>query len=402
MRRLCLSSMLILTLTIVATPFVANAQGIQTDVPEKIQLSSKVPVSFYGFILAEFLYSDSQLSSAGTPNNTPASYNTNITAFDRVQDETVQGNNDGFISATLQNTRFGFMLEPYDFGGKNFEVDARLEMDFFSLGNLSIHSVVPRIRRAYAGIGQERWHVLIGQEWDVFSPLNTATFNVGNNLWTQGNLGFRRPQIRFTYKQPIGEKGGVEVVVSANLPSNSMSSIDLANTTCIPMGQGRFGFWYELPAGKLWAYISGAYFRNKNAVAGGADINNWGIAGSLKAPAHKFFKFAGEFHYGYSLAPFFSNSLANSRQRVIAGWGQITSNWLKWFETNIGYGNETIKSSQVAVGWIKNNQMAFINLKFKPHKTFHVGPEYNYMRTNYQGTGSSEANVIFLNAMYYF
>lgn len=402
MRKLCVGLMLALTLTVAATPFDANAQSIQTDIPEKIKLSCKVPFSFYGFVLAEFLYSDSQLSSFGTNNNTPASYNTNITGFNRVQDESIQGNNNAFISGTVQNTRFGFMLEPYDFGGKNFKVDARLEMDFFSTGNLSAGALAPRLRRAYAGIGQERWHVLFGNEWDLFSPLNTATYNVGANLWRQGNLGYRRPQIRFTFNQPIGDKSGIKVATSVNLPSNSMSSNDPANTTGIPMFQGLFGFWHELPAGKFWAYLTGVYYRNNNAVVGASDINNWGMALSILAPAHKFFKFAGEFHYGYSLGTMFSGASNTSRQREIDGWGQVKSEWLKWFETNVGYGGEFIKSSQVAAGFVKRNQIVFANLRFKPHRTFHIGPEYNYMRTNYQGTGSSEANVIFLNALYYF
>jgi hypothetical protein len=402
MKKMYLGLILAVVVAVAAMPSLARAQSIQTDIPEKIKLSSKVPVSFYGFILAEFLYSDSQLSSFGTNNNTPASYNTNIVGFNRVQDETIQGNNDGFISATLQNTRFGFMLEPYDFNGKNFKVDARLEMDFFSTGNLSAGMLAPRIRRAYAGIGQERWHVLLGQEWDLFSPLNPATFNVGANLWRQGNLGFRRPQIRFTFKQPIGEESGIKVAASVNLPSNSMSSADPANTTCIPMGQGSLGFWTKLPAGKFWAYITGVYYRNRNAAAGASDINNWGVAASILAPAHKFFNFAGEFHYGYSLGTMFSGGATTTRQRTVEGWGQIKSKWLKWFETNVGYGGEFLKSSQVAAGFVKRNQLVFANLKFKPHRTFHVGPEYNYLRTNYQGTGASEANVIFLNEMYYF
>jgi len=402
MKKLYIGLMMALALVVAATPFTANAQSIQTDIPEQIKLSTKVPVSFYGFILAEMLYSDSQLSSFGTNDNTPANYNTNITGFNRVQDETVQGNNDGFISGTVQNTRFGFMLEPYDFNGKNFKVDARLEMDFFSTGNLGAGSVVPRLRRAYAGIGQERWHVLFGNEWDLFSPLNTATFNVGANLWRQGNLGYRRPQIAFSFQQPIGDKSGVKFAASVNLPSNSMSSNDPANTTCIPMFQGLFGFWHDLPAGKLWAYLTGVYYRNKNAAAGSADINNWGMALSVLAPIHKFFQPSGEFHYGQSLGTMFSGASNTTRQREINAWGQVKSKWLSWFETNVGYGGDFIKSSQVAAGFVKRNQLVFANIYFKPHKDFIIGPEYNYMRTNYQGNGSSEANVIFLNAMYYF
>lgn len=402
MRRLARFAFQVVLVVLMLAPAVARADSVQTDVPEKISLSSKVPVSFYGFILAEGLYSDSQLSSYGTLDNSPANYNRTIAGFNRVVDENVGGHNDGFVSATVQNTRFGFMLDPYDFNGKNFTVDARIEMDFYSTSNLSAGSVAPRLRRAYAGIGQKWWHVLFGQEWDVFSPLNPATMNIGANMWLQGNQGYRRPQIQLTLNQSLNEKSGFEEALSENLPSNSLASNDPGNTTGIPMTEGRVGYWYQLPAGKLWAYISGVYARHKNAIPGGSYINNWGVAASLDVPAHRFLKFNGEFHYGYSLGALLSISSETMRQRTISGWGQIKSLWFDWLETNVGYGIDTLNNSQVATNFVQRNQMGFLNVMFKPVKSFGIVPEYNYLRTTYKGSGASNANVFFLNCIYYF
>ncbi len=402
MKKVCMRLAIAVIMVSISVPGIVKAQSVQTDIPEKIPLSSKVPVSFYGFIEAQALWSDSQLSSFGTNNNVPASYNRNMTGFNRVVDESVDGRNDAFLSWSVQNTRFGFMLEPYDFGGKNFKVDARLELDFFSTSNMNANTAVPRIRRAYAGIGQEHWHVLMGQEWDVFSPLNPNTYHVGASMWRQGNLGFRRPQLRLTIKQSIGDESGFEGVLAALLSSNSMAFSDAGNTTCVPMGQARVGFWHNMSAGKFWAYISAVFARHNNAVSGNADVTNWGIAGSFFIPAHKFLKASLEFHYGQSLGSLFSNSSDTTRQRLISGWGQIQSQWLKWFETNIGYGYEGLKSSQVAAGWVKSNQTLFANLKFKPVNALAIGPEYNFLRTNYQGNGASNANAITLNIMYFF
>lgn len=385
----------------------APTGSIQTDQPVDISLSSKVPISFYGFISAEFLWADSQLSSFGTLNNglgvagaTP--YNRTPVGFNRVVDETVDGNNDAYISATVQNSRFGFHLKPYDFGGKNFWVDARLEMDFFSTGNLSVQSVMPRIRRAYASIGQEHWKFLFGHEWDLFSPLNTATLNIGGNLWQQGNLGFRRPQISFTYAASISDTNGVEAAASVNLPSNAMNFNDNGNTTSIPMLEGRFGFWHKLPAGKMRLYASGMYARHRNAAAGLSDINNWALALSFDIPVHRLFRTSGEFHYGYSPGLMLSIASDTLRQRTMAGWGQIKSLWTDWLETNIGYGVDMLKNSEVVAGWVKSNQVGFVNVKFKPLKFFIIGLEYNYLCTNYQGSGSSRANAIFTNVLFYF
>jgi hypothetical protein len=243
---------------------------------------------------------------------------------------------------------------------------------------------------------------LFGQEWDIFSPLNTATLNIGGNLWLQGNLGFRRPQICFVYNSPIGDESGVEVGLSVNLPSNRMNFDDPGNTTSIPMLEGRFGFSHKLPAGKMRLYASGMYARHKNAVAGASDINNWAVAFSFDVPAHRFFKPSGEFQYGYSPGLMLSIASDTMRQRTVSGWGQIKSSWLDWFETNIGFGADILKSSQVATGWVKRNMVGFANLEFKPLEFFVIGLEYNYLRTNYQGSGSSSANAIFSNVLFYF
>jgi len=385
----------------------APTGSIQTEQPVEISLSSKVPIKFYGFVSAEFMWADSQLSSFGTLNNGlgvagASPYNKNMVGFNRVVDETVDGRNNAFISATIQNSRFGFHLKPYDFDGKNFWVDARLELDFFSTGNLSAQSVLPRIRRAYASIGQEKWKLLFGHEWDLFSPLNTATLNIGANLWQQGNLGFRRPQICFVFNTPVADKSGVEVAMSVNLPSNRMNFDDPGNTTSIPMLEGRFGFSHKLPAGMMRLYASGMFARHKNAIAGASDVNNWAVAFSFDIPAHRFFKPSGEFHYGYSPGLMLSIASDTTRQRTMAGWGQIKSLWLDWFETNIGGGVEMLKSFEVANGWVKRNMMGFANLKFKPLKFFIIGLEYNYLCTDYQGSGSSRANAIFTNVLFYF
>jgi hypothetical protein len=381
---------------------IAGTSDIQTRQEEKISLSTKVPVHLYGFVSAEGMYSDSQLSSFGTLNNDPANYNRTMPGFNRVVDESIDGNNDAFISGTIQNTRFGFSLEPYDFGGKKFTVAARLEMDFFSTTELSISSVRPRIRRAYACLGTGKGHILFGHEWEIFSPLNTSTLNIGGNLWQQGNLGFRRPQIALSYNFDVGQKSKIETTGSVNLPSNSMAFNDNGNTTGIPMLQGRLGFLHPLPDGEMKAYVSGVYARHKNAVAGAEQVNNWGIAASIEVPAHKLFVPSAEFHYGYSLGALLSISSDTSRQRTISGWGQVKSLWLDWFETNVGYGCETLKSSEVAAGFVRRNQMGFANVQFKPVPSFVIGLEYNYMRTNYQGTGASEANAFLSNILYFF
>lgn len=381
----------------------ARAENLQTSDDKPIYLSSKVPIALYGFISAETAYSSAQLSSFGTLDNTPANYNRNIIGFNRVVDKTTSTNNRAFLGWTVQNTRFGLLLSPYNFKDQKFEIDARLEMDFANLADTTVGSAKPRIRRAYAAIGHQGiWRFLFGQEWDVYSPLNPGTLNISGNLWQQGNVGYRHPQILFSYLFKIDDDNRLEAVASAGLPSNSILTDDAGATTCIPQFQGRFGYLRKLPAGDLKIYLSGAYAKHNNSSPTAARVNNWGIALSSEIPIHKFAIPAFEVHYGYSLGNMFTLASDTMRQRDIAAWGQIKSKWLKWLETNVGYGIDTLDSAQVATGWVSRNQVGFFNAQFKPIDAFVIGLEYNHLRTNYQGQGPSSANVALLNVMYIF
>lgn len=376
----------IVMLSLLAMAMPARAEGIS--------LSTKVPVSFYGFITAQTLVTDSQLSSFG---------GTTMNAYNRVVDETISSKNNGSINFTVQNTRFGFNLDPYDFDGKPLKAEARIEMDFMSVANTNATSMNPRIRRAYAAIGRNEWKFLFGQEWDLFSPLNPATLNLGASLWQTGNEGFRHPQIRFTYAHALVDKSGIEAATSLNLPSNSLDFNDASNETGMPMLEGRVGYFRDLSAGKMQAYLSGAFSRSDDAAnAGASKVKNWGLALSLDVPIHKYFKPAAEIHYGYSMNSMFSISAATTRQRTIAGWGQVVSTLTDWLDVSAGLGAEFLKDSEVAAGSIKRNMAVFANLKFKPLPPFVIGFEYSRLRTNYQGNGSSCANVGLMNVMYTF
>ncbi|MBU0505671.1 MAG: hypothetical protein ABII18_09080 [bacterium] len=359
---------------------------------EGFSVSSKLPMKVYGFIAAQTMWGDSQVGSFGN--------NLNMTAPNRVIDETTVGADDAFIGFTMQNTRVGLYLEPYEFDGKSYAIDARLELDFWSTATVSYSVQSPRIRRAYMSLGNDTWNVLFGQEWDLFAPLNPASINVGNVLWNQGNVGFRRPQVRSTYKHGY-DKSGVEVAASVNSPNNSMLFNDLGNTTGIPMFQGRLGYWRDWSNGKFQAYVSGMYARHNDA-AGGADINNWGSALSLDMPFLKYAKVQAEGFFGYSMNPLLSITAATTKQRTFGGWAAITSPWCDYFETNIGYGGEFVRSADVAAGNLKTNMVGFANMKFKPVTHLMLGVEYNYLRSNYQGNGNSIAHGVLGTAMYVF
>ena len=53
-------------------------------------------------------------------------------------------------------------------------------------------------------VAHEDWTVLVGQTWDLISPLNPTSLNTNGNYWFGGNAGFRRPQFQVTRKFRVG------------------------------------------------------------------------------------------------------------------------------------------------------------------------------------------------------
>jgi hypothetical protein len=115
-------------------------------------------------------------------------------------------NDNGEFDMTMKETRIGL-----DFGGPplgNGKLSARLEMDFY--GNVSRpgnygteHAYQLRTRHAYLNWASGDWSVLAGKTWEPYiisipDTLNFAYYNF------QGQIGFRKTQLRFTRDFDLG------------------------------------------------------------------------------------------------------------------------------------------------------------------------------------------------------
>lgn len=76
-------------------------------------------------------------------------------------------------------------------------------MDFYEGGSNSRSRL--RMRKAYVNLAWGDFAILAGQTTEVIAPLY-ATVNSDLAMWGAGNLGDRRPQIRFTYA-PTNDDG---------------------------------------------------------------------------------------------------------------------------------------------------------------------------------------------------
>jgi len=152
------------------------------------------------------------------------------------------------LSFQLQQSRVGIKINDGN------PVSGRIEIDFiddaFSHSS-PIQGAGLRLRLAYVTYKPSAGHTLmLGQNWDVFSPLNALTMNMVGNSYQAGNVAFLRPQFAYTY----GTGQGIEVTAAVGLRSqNTTASINALEVGLIPT----FALQIGSRKGKTWFGLSG-------------------------------------------------------------------------------------------------------------------------------------------------
>ena len=153
----------------------------------------------------------------------------------------------------------GPALEPV--GGA--QIAGKLEIDFQNGGRDS--RAIPRYRHAYMTLTWTTASLLLGQTWDLISPLFPSV-NGDTLMWNAGNLGDRRPQLRATLQRRVagghwslaGAAGLTGAVDQQDLDGDGLRDGEAAS---VPTLQTRVGLTYPTGSRQLtlgaWAHRSG-------------------------------------------------------------------------------------------------------------------------------------------------
>ncbi|MBU1240736.1 hypothetical protein KKF84_08515, partial [Myxococcota bacterium] len=129
------------------------------------------------------------------------------------------------------------------------------EIDFY--GNLpssstSVRQAQPRMRLAYGQIKRQDLTIRFGNDWMVAAPQFSSTLDPFN-LWGQGNLWMRYPQLKAKYTFRINPYYNLtpELSVGDNMGGDSPKNEVIRNGgmgeySSIPVVQGRLGFNFKL------------------------------------------------------------------------------------------------------------------------------------------------------------
>ena len=170
--------------------------------------------------------------------------------------------NDSRLSFQAQQSRLGFTAGR----GKYL---SRFEFDFVDFNKSSPNvQMNPRLRVASIMMDMDSFRMLIGQDWDMFSPGRPYTYNVVGNYFMSGNVGFMRQQI-----QLLKDVDQIEYGFALGMAGTNVTNVDNDNETSkTPSVSTRLS--YKLEKGSLGA---SALYSNFKYNTNGTRHDTWGL-----------------------------------------------------------------------------------------------------------------------------
>lgn len=361
-------------------PVAPKPEGQVAPKPE-VQVT-KSGLEVYGLIREDFIFDNSQPSAFQTPMyilSSPAEGPTskNLTIHPRL-------------------TRLGMNVvgRAHDSLGGG-RVSAKLEVDFQNGGQES--RALPRFRHAYLAVAWRTGSLLVGQTWDLVSPLFPAV-NGDTLMWNAGNLGDRRPQVRFVL-QPPSNQWRWSVGVAAGL-TGAVDGQDLDNdkvrdgeASGVPNLQLRLGLSRPLGAKQfsagVWGYVSEQ--RVTAAIAGKSEFSSQAIGVDFEVPLGRRISARGELWTGQNLGDVRGgigqsiNPLTGATIKSSGGWGELGGVVVPQYSLFVGYTLDAPVADAVPNGGRTENGAWYLVNRWTGADPFVVGVDYLRWQTKYRG-----------------
>jgi hypothetical protein len=345
---------------------------------------------FSGYFKADFIYDQTRVNSGDyalyvserSPINAPDNDIMNITA---------------------RETRFAvdFMWKE-----KDVRTDAKLEFDFYGLGaapatlNSMENKSVPMLRHAYVKLTKGNWSLLAGQTSDIISPLVPKSVNY-TVLWDQGNIGYRRPQLRVTGWADLSDNakvsiaGGIFRTLGGDIDGDH---VDDGADAGVPTVEGRVAMSSKIrERGMMELGFSGHYGTEEYEIGRGTkSIESWSGNVDLRVVPSERWELLGELFVGDNLGAYYGGvgQTVNPMHTEIGakgGWAELSFKPTDGLWLNLGYGIDNpddddflIPADETAVrSFIGRNTDFFGSLMYDLTSTVTAMLELSQLRTTY-------------------
>ncbi|MGE3610416.1 MAG: hypothetical protein AB7I27_12575 [Bacteriovoracaceae bacterium] len=274
----------------------------------------------YGFIKSSAMYSDHALASY---NNINLSAPTYAVAQSRGVDKTSR------MSFQTQQSRVGANLKKGD------NLSAKLEFDFIDFNKSSPTTQMnPRVRIASVTYAWENQKVIIGQDWDMFSPVTTYTFDYVGLYFMAGNTGFMRQQAQYLNTQGDWEFGAA-LGMAGNNPGAIDADLEIAKAPTYALRATR-----NLEKGRIG--LSGIYSRLNYETSNHTAHDAYGFNGFYEK-IYNALSVKSEVYYGQNLANLGTLSIGKGTNSTnIREWGATLTGSYMMYEKNYLFGGAGI------------------------------------------------------------
>ena len=351
-------------------PIVAN---VQNDVR-----SARDTVTFYGQLRTDLLFDTQQPN----PNNQFPSF---INSPD-----TTGGESDRF-GLHPRLTRFGFNFAAPQETMPGWTVTGNIEVDFQNGGSESRQAL--RARHLYVRLANSSGSWLVGQTWDLASPLFPSP-NDDSLMWNAGNLGDRRPQIRYTSSSSGGTEFGVALGLTGAIDAKDLDGDGIRDgeDSGLPNVQARFGWRGMNAAVGLWA-IQG-WEKTATAVGGETDFQASALGADFSLGLGGNADIKGEVWTGRNLSDFRGgvgqgvNTTTGDEIQSSGGWLEVGINLQNNHRLALGYTLDDPRDSDVAALGRTKNSAFYVHNKWTVGNNVEVGLNVLFWSTEFTGAST--------------
>lgn len=363
--------------------------------PQQVRAGEST-VAFYGFVRVDAIYDDSRPSAFQTP------------LFILSEDPRTGLRNNENLTLHPRLTRFGMNYNgPPVARLRDADITGKIEIDFQNGGRES--RAISRFRHAYLQLSKKQHSFLLGQTSDVISPL-FPNANADTLMWNAGNVGDRRPQIRYRYKSNL-----VTFESAAGL-TGAVDDLDLdadgvrdGEASALPNLQARLGF--DSRRKDLWSiglWGMRGWQETSRAFGGERTFVSSGIGADYKVALGKRARLQGEAWTGEGLSDFrggIGQSINTGTGDTISsrgGWLELGVDTTPWSGLYLGYTVDDPDDADVPANGRTKNDAWYVTNRFRFGAPFQIGIEYLRWKTRYRGLAVGLDNRFDVYAIYNF
>lgn len=293
----------------------------------------------------------------------------------------------------------------------NAESGGKVEIDFHG-DFVTENRATILLRQAYWEIKNERFRLLVGQTWDVISPLYPETVSYANGLFA-GNIGLRRTQFRAERYLDLSDFLRLTLQASLNqdivtdfptdpgvrreasdwpvVQARAALSLGARSDHHEPMTIGFSGHVGETGFDFLTAGPPPLNLPPEDD----ARYKTWSFNVDMRVPVTDRFGFQGEFFIGANLSAYLGGigqgvcPCVRLPIRSTGGWAEVWYKWAPWLHSHLGFGLDDPNDRDFLFGRTYN-QFIFANLFYDVTHGLTTGLEVSFWKTLYQETRAGQ------------